>query len=82
MITAAGITKMTNPDPKMLLQARLTRRVALVIAGTMVLWLLLQLIGAQYGWPLRYALLVDMAAMAGFIWALIVTYQLWRARRL
>ena len=60
---------------------RQVRRVALVIAGTMLLWILAQLIGAQYGWAPKYALLVDMAAVAGFIWALVVTYQIWRASR-
>jgi hypothetical protein len=33
------------------------------------------------GLPPKYALLADLAALAGFIWALIVTYQIWRARR-
>jgi Family of unknown function (DUF5337) len=47
----------------------------------MLLWILAQLIGAQYGWAPKYALLVDLAALAGFIWALAVTFQIWRARR-
>lgn len=55
--------------------------VALVIVGTMVLWLGAQFIGGQMNWPLKYALLVDLAAGAGFIWALIVTYKIWRKRR-
>ena len=71
---------MANPDPSEVKRAALTRKVALVIAGTMVLWLLVQMIGAQYGWPVEYTLLVDLAAAAGFVWALIVTYQIWRAR--
>lgn len=70
-----------NPDPTQMQQARQARRAAFVMAGTMALWLLLQLIGAQYGWPAKYTLLVDLAAAAGFIWALVVTYQIWRARR-
>ena len=82
-ITARGITKimMASPDPREEKLAKQTRKVALVIAGTIVLWLLVQMIGAQYGWPLKYALLVDLAAGAAFIWALVVTYQIWRARR-
>jgi hypothetical protein len=44
-------------------------------------WMLLQQIGAQYNWPLKYTLLVDLFALAGFIWALIVVFQIWRARR-
>lgn len=82
MIMHQGITDVANPDPHAQTQARLTRRVALVIAGTMLLWLLVQLIGAQYGWPVEYTFLVDLAAGAGFLWALVVTYQIWRARRL
>ena len=58
-----------------------SRRAAIVIAGTMLGWMLLQQIGAQYNWPLKYTLLVDLFALAGFIWALIVVLQIWRARR-
>jgi len=29
----------------------------------------------------KYTLLVDLAALAGFIWSLVVTYQIWRKRR-
>ena len=50
------------------------KRAALVIAGTMALWILLQLIGAQYDWAPKYALLIDLAALAGFIWALVITF--------
>jgi hypothetical protein len=55
--------------------------VALVIAGTMLLWMGAQYVGGEMGWPLKYTLLVDLAALAGFIWALVVTYQIWRKRR-
>ena len=58
-----------------------SRRAALAIAGTMLGWMLLQLIGAEYNWPLKYTLLVDLFALAGFIWALAVVFQIWRARR-
>ena len=58
-----------------------SRRAAIAIAGTMLGWMLLQQIGAQYNWPLKYTLLVDLFALAGFIWALIVVFQIWRARR-
>ena len=81
MNMARGIINMASPDPKDQALAGRARRVALVIAGTMVLWLLVQQIGAQYGWPVEYTLLVDLAAAAGFVWALLVTYQIWRARR-
>jgi hypothetical protein len=57
------------------------KRAALVIAGTMALWILLQLIGAQYDWAPKYALLIDLAALAGFIWALVITFEIWRLGR-
>ena len=63
---------------KMALQARL---VAIVLAGTMILWMGAQYLGGQQGWDARYVFLFDFAAIAAFIWALVVTYQIWRARR-
>ena len=81
--TITGITEgwMAEPDPKDMALARQAKRVALVIASTMGLWILAQMIGGELGLPLKYTLLVDLAALAGFIWALVVTYQIWRARR-
>lgn len=61
--------------------AKQARRAGLAIAGTMLGWMLLQLIGAEYDWPPKYALLIDLFALAGFIWALAVVFQIWRARR-
>lgn len=60
---------------------RQARMVALVIAGTMLVWMGGQWLGGEMGWDTRYVFLLDLAAMAGFIWALAVTYQIWRARR-
>lgn len=59
-------------------QARL---VALVIAGTMLVWMGGQWIGGKMGWDVRYAFLLDFAALAGLFWALVVTLQIWRGRR-
>lgn len=59
-------------------QARL---VATVMAGTMLAWMGAQWLGGQMGWQARYAFLFDLAALAAFIWALAVTYRLWRRRR-
>ncbi|MCG6903654.1 MAG: DUF5337 domain-containing protein [Rhodobacter sp.] len=61
--------------------ARQGRLVALVIAGTMVLWMLAQWIGREVGLQARFVFLFDLAALGGFIWALVVTYQIWRKRR-
>ena len=58
------------------------RHIALVIAGTMVLWLILSLfIGPMLGLPGRYALLFDLLALAGLIYALVNIFQLWRMRQ-
>ena len=61
--------------------ARKGRMTALVIAGTMLLWMAAQWLGSHFGWPPRYAFLFDFAAIAAMIWALVVTYQIWRMRR-
>jgi type VI protein secretion system component VasK len=61
--------------------ARMGRRAALVIAATMVLWLAAQALGAALDWPAQSAFLFDFAALAGLVWALAVTYRMWRARR-
>ena len=56
------------------------RLVALVIAGAMGLWLLVQALGSQYGWAGRWAFLADLAAIGAFVWSLIVTWRIWRRR--
>ena len=40
-----------------------------------------QVVGGEMGWDTRFAFLFDFAALAAFFWALVVTYQIWRARR-
>jgi len=62
-------------------QARAGQRVALLIAGTGVLWVLITLIGSEYGWSNRTRALFDLAALVGFGFALWQTYRLWRMRR-
>ncbi|MFW8592601.1 DUF5337 domain-containing protein [Cribrihabitans neustonicus] len=58
------------------------RHIALVIAGTITLWVLLSLfVGPVLGLPGRYALLFDFLALAGMIYALVNIYQLWRMRQ-
>lgn len=61
--------------------ARQGRIAALVVAGAMVVWLAAQWLGPVMGLPGRYALLIDFAAIAAFFWALVVSVQIWRARR-
>ena len=61
--------------------ARTGRMVSIVIAGTMIFWMAAQWIGREIGLPDEYVFLFDLFALAGFLWALIVTFQLWRKRR-
>jgi hypothetical protein len=68
----------SDPD---LRTARQARFVGLVMAATMILWMGAQWLGGRLGLPERYVFLFDFAALAAFIWALVVTYQIWRRRR-
>ncbi len=68
----------TEPDQA---RARQGRMAAVVIAATGVLWVGATWAGSQWGWPNRTRALVDLAALAGFAWALIVTYRIWRSRQ-
>ena len=61
--------------------ARQARVVAMVIAATMILWMVAQWVSGELGLEARYAFLFDFLALAGFMWAMIVTYQIWRKRR-
>ena len=61
--------------------ARKGQTVGLVIAGTMVLWVLANMIGPSLGLPGRFAILVDLAALAAMVWAMVNIYWLWQARR-
>ncbi|MDP4031956.1 MAG: DUF5337 domain-containing protein [Pseudorhodobacter sp.] len=68
----------TADDRQMARQARLA---AVVIAVTMALWMGAQWLGGKMGWETRYAFLFDLAALAAFFWALVVTFQIWRRRK-
>ncbi|MBY5972226.1 hypothetical protein PSM7751_02375 [Pseudooceanicola marinus] len=72
---------MTEDRAKDLELARKGRLVGIVIAVTMVLWMALQVVGGQLGLPERFVFLFDFAAIAAFVWALVVVAQIWRARR-
>lgn len=61
--------------------ARKGRKTALVIAGTAVFWILANLIGEHMGWSLRLRALFDLVALAGFIFAFAMIYQIWRLRQ-
>ena len=61
--------------------ARKGRQAALMIAGTAVFWILSTFIGGQIGLSNRTLALFDLVALAGFIWAMWMIFQIWRARQ-
>lgn len=72
---------MHRPDPQELKRAAQARLVGIVLAVTMILWMAAQWLGGRMGWETRFVFLFDLAALAAFLWALVVTYQIWRGRR-
>ena len=57
------------------------RQAAVVIAATMVVWMGAQWLWGQLGWQARFVFLFDLAALAAFVWAIYVTFRIWRMRR-
>ena len=72
---------MTKPDQGDMRLAKEARLVAVVIAVTMILWLGAQWLGGKAGWETRLVFLFDLAALAAFIWALVVTWRIWRRQK-
>lgn len=54
---------------------------ALVIMATGVIWVAATWAGGHFGWPERTRALFDLIALAGFAFALIVTFRIWRSRQ-
>jgi len=63
-------------------EIRQGRVVGLVIAVTMLIWILAQSLGSYLGLPGRYAFLIDFLAMVAFLWAIISGILMWRSRRI
>jgi uncharacterized protein DUF5337 len=61
--------------------ARKGRHTAIVIAGSMVLWVAANFAGPALGLAGRYALLFDLIALAALIYAMVNIYQIWRLRQ-
>ena len=57
------------------------RLLAIVIAGTMLFWLVAQWIGPRIGLAGEYAVLIDLMVMATFVMALYNGLRLWRIRQ-
>jgi hypothetical protein len=47
----------------------------------MLLWLGLQWVAVELEISGRIMLLIDLFVMAAMLWSLIITFQIWRARR-
>lgn len=62
-------------------EAKQGRVVGLVIATSMVIWILAQSLGPYLGLPGRYAILIDFLALVAFLWAIISGMLMWRSRR-
>ena len=75
------MTAMGEGDESDKALSRRARLVSIVIAATVLLWLAAQWIGGALGLPDRFVFLIDLFALAGFLWALIVTWQIWRKSR-
>lgn len=69
------------PEEEDTRQARMVRRVAIVVVATMLLWVGLQWLGGRLGWPPRLVFVFDAAALAAFLWVIVATVGLWRARK-
>ncbi len=57
------------------------RMFSLVIECTMLLWLMSLWLGPRFGITTRYALLIDLFALAALAWTFIVSWQIKRARK-
>ncbi|SPF80549.1 DUF5337 family protein [Pseudoprimorskyibacter insulae] len=59
-------------------QGRLT---ALVVAGVGLFWIAATALGEALDWTQRTRAFFDLAALAGFLLAFWMIYQLWRSRQ-
>lgn len=57
------------------------RQATIVIVATGVFWILIMLIGEKEGFSQELRLVFDLVAGAGFILAVWLIYQSWRARQ-
>ncbi|WP_420859528.1 DUF5337 domain-containing protein [Marivivens marinus] len=67
-----------DPDRK---RAEAGKRTAKVMVATGLFWIVTTYLGSHLGWPQRTRALFDLIALAGFGWALWMTYGIWRSRQ-
>jgi len=70
--------KKSDPEPA----SAQIRIASIVIIVTMALWMGLSYIGGLIELEARFAFLFDLAALAAFLWALIVLFNAWRTRQI
>ena len=66
----------SNPKPNA--RARQGRLASLAIVLTAVFWMAATWAGGYWDWPQRVRALFDLLALAGFAFALILTFRIWR----
>lgn len=72
------VQRRAAPDPRI---APAARQAGLVLAGVGLFWIAATWAGDAWGWSLRLRALCDLLALAGFAFALYLTWQVWRMRR-
>ncbi len=68
-----------NVERDLIRQGRLT---AIVIAGSVLLWLIANWVGPRLELDLRYAILTDLIVLALLFWSLIKCFLIWRKRQI
>ncbi|WP_366140166.1 DUF5337 domain-containing protein [uncultured Marivita sp.] len=71
-------------DPDINRDAELKRqgqRIALLIAGVAIFWVLIIAIGDAYDWSIRTRAFFDLVVLAGFGVGIWKSIQIWRARQ-
>lgn len=56
------------------------RRASLIIAGTALIWMLVQSIGGRQGWSPELMLVFDGLAVVGFVWGVVAAVRAWRGK--
>ena len=62
-------------------QQKQTRLASYVMLASVVVLMGGSWLGGQLGLPVRYAFLFDFIALAGFAFAMITLFRVWRARQ-
>lgn len=69
------------PDNKAENLRKQTKLASIVILVSVAVLMGGSWLGGQLGLPVRYAFLFDFIALAGFAFAMIVLFRVWRARQ-